>query len=175
MRNLAALALGFVLFIFASVTPPLLFPAWIILIITTIYLFGTTAQVDRRYRTGYKYNKPPTPINQKFKYAKYGYIVGGLLFVGGIVATMIAGSSNENKPKSTVTHAIINTVSGLNLRTDSIKDESNVIMLMPSKDTVELLFKERKYIKSSNDKWIKIKYKDKEGWVVKKFLKPIED
>lgn len=144
-----------VLMIFSQ---PLLGLSITIAIISLILLLYSGSSRDRRFRSGYKNNIEPIPFRIRFRNAGIGFIISIVLY--------LIHSYNSETDKSQIIKAIVEPKNGLHLRTDSLIHTNNIILTIPQGDTVNFLFSDVE----TNSSWIKVKYKEQEGWVSKTYL-----
>lgn len=136
---------------------------------------------DRRYKTGrrlegyrtvkQKTNIKADPTDKEKSQLKLKAIIYLILaaIVGFAQYSFFyenVNHTNASKNEMDFKYALVSSNSGLNLRSDS-SINATIITSIPNKDTVKII--------NGTEKWLLVNYKEKEGWVSKKYLISIQE
>ncbi len=154
--------------IYKIVNEPL-FGIFLLLVIASIVYFLVSGGIrDRRFKSGYKNNQIPTSLGKRLLIT----LIGLVLSVPFYILNIVYGDKSEaviNKVASE-DKAVITAKDGLNLRTDASLTKSEVVMVIPAGDTVNVL-----QTLTSDIEWNKVEYRGSEGWLSAKYIKRINE
>ncbi len=156
------LIVGIVLLFNMISETPLLGFGILIGIISLCYMLLSGGIRDRRTKTGYKHNRVPTSFGIRLRNTFIGLLVAGLFFVVHYSFFEVVDEDRINRK------AVVFAEHGLHLRSDTVVSRNNLLLTIPHGDTI-MVFDEQ----ISDEKWIRIVYDGKEGWVNKNYVNQI--
>jgi hypothetical protein len=160
--GLAILGTGVVLLFNMISETPLLGVGILLAIISLCYMLFSGGIRDRRTKTGYKHNRIPTSFGIRLRNTFIGLLVAGVFFVVHYSFFEVVGKDRINRK------AVVFAEHGLHLRSDTVVSRNNLLLTIPHGDTI-MVFDEQ----TSDEKWIRIVYDGKEGWVSKNYVNQI--